>query len=263
MGQTNCPRCETQLKESSACFCGWVDPRNIRAKSDRSVDLRIMKILAGTCVGVLLMYAQILTWGTFFVEGPYLHLKQMSGVATDENLIRLSELCKLRGNVACVESTLADRTKVSGKPEAFADLGRFLYSQKQYNKALAAYEGYFSQSKSPDARTNFEMGRLLFTLEKDAQAISYLQASIDAKVDVLATHPTQVLVQAYIRLGQLDKAYEQVLTFHASAENAKGYMNKERKDLEEKLGKEAIVLQKKFEASRGSALNSPKKLGNS
>jgi hypothetical protein len=83
--------------------------------------------------------------------------------------------------------------------------------------------------------------KVLEAAAQDGEAQRVYEKSIAANPAVLPVQATTGIVRLLIKHGQYAGAYDRILSFHESAENANGYLNTEMSQLQKQLGEKAIA----------------------
>jgi tetratricopeptide (TPR) repeat protein len=236
-----CPRCGNQLAGTglamgpTICPCGWYDKTpELRADLDRE-----KKTIFGMAAASLLMvaiFAHLVSWGSHSMSIPLIKVKQITGSMSKQDYTELAEACIGLNKFSCAQEAFNDLYRKKGDPAGLAMLAHLNLRLGDEPKAMAAYKSYFAAG-GKDGAAALEYAKILEANKLHAEAFTFFEASITSRPDLLPVQATTAIVRLLIKQGRYEEAYQRILAFHQSAENANGYLNTELAQLEEHLGK--------------------------
>jgi tetratricopeptide (TPR) repeat protein len=239
-----CPRCGTQLSGAgytlgamgpTICPCGWYDRApELRADLDRE-----KKTIFGMTAAALLMvatFAHLVSWGSYSMQIPVIKVKQITGIMSKEDYGNLAQACIALNKFSCAEQAFVDLYRNKGDLSGLSMLANLNLRLGDEPKAMAAYKDYFKAGGN-DGAAALEYAKLLEANKLHDEAFTYFEASIASRPDLLPIQATSAIVRLLIKQGRYEEAYQRILAFHQSAENANGYLNTELTQLEDYLGK--------------------------
>lgn len=236
----SCPRCGSGLHRNlnaiglTICTsCGWTESRNQSATRVRNEN-RTMVVMAVSALALLLGIAHSINWGGHALEAPLLKLGQFTGTLSPMSYNRLAEICAELGKYSCARSAYIESAQNHRNPEPLAQLARLQVRMQETQAAMVTFGSYFRQGgKNADAA--FLYGQLLEQAGQDAEALRLYQASIDGRPEALPIAATGAIVRIMMKQGRYEEAHAVLVAFHASAGNAKGYLNTELSQIEQAL----------------------------
>ncbi len=241
---TFCPRCGTEFTSAHhaaghlICACGWFD---------ESVDQHAAKLIEKKTINGMMIFAAVFvagflhigSWGNHALSIPFTKLAQVTGLLSADGYRGLAQTCIELNKWTCAEGALKGLADERGTIEALAQLGSLDARLNKPAEAIAAYSTYEKRG-GHDAMSLLNFAKVLETNGQDGEAIRVYEKSIAASPEVLPVQATTGIVRLQMKQGHYTEAYERILAFHESAENAKGYMNTEAAQLEKQLGETAV-----------------------
>lgn len=236
-----CPQCNTEISRerhqtgAPICQCGWYD-RTPAIKAHQEAEKKTSAILVFFAVAITLLFGHMLNWGGYAFSIPFVKLQQITGTLSKEGYQELAKACIELNKWSCAQNAYLDLYKKTRDPEGLAGLAHFQVRLKEKDAAMKTYASYFQVGgQSGDAA--LEYAHLLEDSGNTQAALQYFEASIQYRPQILPVHATTAIVRMMMKQGRYDEAYQRILDFHASAGNAKGYLNTELTQLEEYMKK--------------------------
>lgn len=233
----NCPRCNSQLHTNVAsgnikagglavCTkCGWFES-HAQAEARTKAENQAISIMATFAVSVLLVSAHMLSWGAHAFSIPMLKAGQWTGMLSSRGYDELAQDCVDLGKYACARTAMIENFQIHRTPEPLAKLARLQIRMQDTQAALVTFASYFKHG-GKDGEAALLYGQLLEQSGQDDEAIKMLDASIAARGEMLPIAATGAIVRILMKQGHYEEARQRITQFHASAENAKGYLNTE------------------------------------
>ncbi|MGE0762095.1 MAG: tetratricopeptide repeat protein [Bdellovibrionales bacterium] len=234
-----CPRCQTQIPENRVgqnpivCVaCGFVG-NNHDKKMDRHLEKRFVKVAFFTAIALVLGFLQTASWDKFALEIIPLKIKQYGGMASNENLIRIAQICAERLKHDCVETayaTLANR----GQNDFFAELGKYQVRRGNKTAALQSLTQYFKQNGT-DLEAAYQYAKVLGDAGKVEESITYFDSIIKAKPETLQITVVQNYVKMLVHNNRRPEALKLIKDTRKSSSSASMFMEDEYKQLEQQI----------------------------
>lgn len=239
----NCPQCGTHIPQdryetgAAICECGWTD--NSPAKRfDGEVEKKTIMGMVVFCLALLAFYGHAMSWGSYAVAIPFVKLQQVTGTLSTQGYRDLADACIGLNKWSCARTAYLEIYTSNRDPQGLADLGHFEVRLGNTPAALSAYASYFKVG-GKSGIASLEYGKVLETAGQADAAIAQYEESIKAREATLPIQATAGIVRILIKQGKYEQAYQRITDFHASAENAKGFLNTELAQLESTLSKQA------------------------
>jgi len=239
----SCPRCGVEIPRdrfvngTAICACGWCDPGpNIKADiKNENKTIRTMVLSALVLVG---LYAHLLNWGSYALAIPIVKLQQLTGTLSASGYNELADACLGLAKFECAKNADLDLYRERGDISGLAALAKLEMRLNENQEAMQASAAYFKAGgTSADAAIIY--GRLLESTGQNSDAQKYYEAAIANSGVTLPVVATTSLVHLLMKLGKYEDAFARLEAFHASAENAKGYLNTEESQLQSYLSQQA------------------------
>lgn len=239
---TYCPRCGAEFTAehhsagSLICACGWADTTT-EVKAEASHQKRSIQIMTGFAFLFVAGLVHVGSWGNHAFSIPFTKAAELTGLLSTDGYRELAKTCVELNKWSCAEDAYLGAA-TAGFVEGYAQLGSLDARLNQPAKALQAYAAY-EKSGGREQLPLIAFAKLLEGANQDAEATRVYEKSIQVKPEVLAVQATSGLVRIMIKQGHYTEAYERILAFHGSAENAGGYLNTEAAQLQKQLGETA------------------------
>jgi tetratricopeptide (TPR) repeat protein len=189
---------------------------------------------------ILLIAFESHVWGPFVLELPALKGRQMIGKLDIKGYEKIIEICKKREKISCVKSTYKEMYVQHREIEALAELAQFEFQLHETDAALTNFKTYFLQGgKNP--KVFLQYGLALEQGSDFDQAKKYFKLSIDNNPEKLSSQATQELIRIAVQQEKFEEAQSLIHHFWASAENAKGYFNREASQIQKVLGSRKLT----------------------
>ncbi len=237
-----CPLCSNELNHErlvgvTLCECGWYD-KSAEAKKTIVTDKRASVFLAISSAVLFLLYVHAATWGNHMLSVPLLRAQQVTGMLSSAGYEELALACIDVNKWSCAENAYFQAHVKSRKPDALHTLAHLQMRLGKVDAARETYTQYFKVGgKSGEAMLAY--AKLLEVANDDVQAIKMYEASIEARKEILPIQATGGIVRIMMKQGRYKDAYRRIVSFHDSAENAKGYLNTELGQLKNRVGAKA------------------------
>lgn len=258
----NCPQCGSNIPSErygtgyAICECGWFDVSS-RDLAQKQSEKKVIHVLIGASVVMVLMYAHLLSWGSYAVSIPFTKLAQLTGTLSKSGYEELAQACIELNKWDCAKDAYVGVYRKTGDPSGLSSLAHLQSRLNERDAALSSYAAYV-KSGGNDGVALLRYAKLLEERGNSEQAIAIYEKSIAARPDILPVQATTAIVRHLIKKGQYEDAYARILAFHESAGNAKGYLNTERLQLEEALGQSR---QANAGRNKGQPTKNPRKVG--
>jgi len=252
---TFCPRCGTEFTSQHQaaghliCGCGWFD-ESVDELATKKIEKKTIKAMMIFGVVFVAGFCHLGSWGNRAFSIPFTKAAQIAGMLSADGYRELAKTCIDLNKWSCAEEAYLGLATKRGDVEGLAQLGSLDARLNKPVDALAAYNAYEKRG-GHESMALLQFAKLLETTSQDADAFRLYEKSIQAKPEALPVQATTGIVRLLMKQGRYTEAYERILAFHESAENAKGYMNTEAAQLEKQLGETAVhQLEKKQERSQ-------------
>lgn len=240
-----CPRCNSQLHTNvmsgniragglAVCSkCGWYES-HAQAAERVKTENQTITIMITFAVSLLLISAHMLSWGGHAFSIPMLKAGQWTGMLSSRGYDELAQVCMDLGKYPCARTAMIENFQIHRTPEPLAKLARLQVRTQETQAALVTFASYFKNGgKDGDAALLY--GQMLEQAGQDAEALKMLEFSIAARGEQLPIAATGGIVRIMMKQGRYDEARERITQFHASAGNAKGYLNTELAQIEQAI----------------------------
>ena len=239
----NCPQCSTIIPPErfvsglAVCECGWCDTT---AKTQRENDVEKKTIIGLICAALSIMafYAHAANWGSYALSIPFVKIAQVTGTLSTQGYKDLADQCITLNKWSCARDAYLGIFTSNRDVQGLSALGHFEVRMGNQPGAIGAYMAYFKNG-GKDGEAALDFAKVLESSNQYDQAIQYYEASILARPLVLPIQATAGIVRLQMKQGKYEEAYQRILAFHESAENAKGFLNTELAQLESTLHKTA------------------------
>lgn len=239
-----CPACSQNIEKDrfvgvgAICRCGWVDTSQEKKQAEAH-SKKLKKTFVGVGLAICGLYMFRLSWGPHAWEVPFLEVESVSGLMSSDGYQKFADICIDLNRWTCAEESYLAMYRSSRNPDAFAKLGKLEFALKRPEKAAQFYGAYYKNGGSnPDVA--FEFAQVLEQTHQVDEALKYYQISINARPQTLPVFATSNMVRLLMTNNRAAEAYEKILIFHESAENANGYLNAEATECENALGAKAV-----------------------
>ena len=252
----DCPRCHSEIPKQRieesmtiCAACGWSD-EGLSQKMDKTAQKKfnVLAILISTII--LGGFIQLVQWNGYFFEIIPLKTKQVTGMATPADLLRVAEICKDRQNPSCVEKAYSQVVQKDPKNlEAWAAYGNILINNQKDKLALRSFGNYFKQG-GRDIKVAFSYAKLLGEQGLIEEAKEYFNYIIQSKPDKLQITVTKRFVDMLYNAGQYKEAKKAIVAFRKRGVNAKYFMGSKLKEIQSILVKQRRVSNRRFRFSK-------------
>ena len=257
-----CPQCGENVPQERyvggrpICACGWQDESStlsMEGKIEREASLGFVALT----VALVAIVGHCFAWGSHAFSIPGLKAAQWTGMLSASGYRELAQDCLDLGKTAQAERAYLDMFRSAHDPEGLALLASLQAREGKAPAAAQTYAVYFSSGgRSTDALSGYARA-LEATGQIDEAIKRYDEAA--ANTNLLPVTATTGVVRLLIAQHRFDEAYSRILRFQASAENAKGYLNSERSNLESWLGPKAVAaIQQRANAQAAATSKAPR-----
>lgn len=238
---SGCPRCGDALHRDVSMHgglfictsCGWTE-----SLSEKRRDEKVEKqTVGGLIIGVALLTALTLhtfVWGSNALTIPFYKLGQLTGTLSVEGYDRLADICMDVRKYACARQAYVDSYRQTQAPDSLTKLARLQVRMQENPAAMVTLTTYF-RAGGTDGEAAILLGQLLEQSGQDSEALRMYEKSIELRPDQLPVSATGAIVRILMRQGRYEEAHSRLLSFHASAGNAKGYLNTELYQVEQAI----------------------------
>jgi len=235
-----CPRCNELLLASNAagavvtCRCGWHSSLNTQighVAVERRVSFNLL-IISALFVGA---FFHVITWDNHSIKIVAPMLRSMASVATVDDYNIISEVCKERGKLDCMEKSFQGAYKSDNNNiDALGELARTQLKLKKPNLASRNFKAYFRQG-GENLRVAYEYAKLLGENGRVMESIKYFELVIQAKPDVLQVTVTKAYVDMLMKNNQYKKAKKLINHYRKHGLNAKYFMQNELQSIDRQI----------------------------
>ncbi len=240
-----CAQCGVSLSNDryqdgvAHCDCGWVNVQQTTTKPNYfELEKKTIKLLLSAAVALVGIFAHFATWGSYGFEIPIVTLQKMTGTLSAKGYEELAKVCISIGKYSCAKESYYSIYSSKGRLTGLAQLASLEYRLGESLNALKTLDVYVKAGGNASEATLLH-GRLLEQHNRVGEAVKSYEVSIANSGQFLPVTATSNLVRILMQRGQYNKAYDLISTFHDSAENAIGYLNTEKTQLENHLHKQA------------------------
>jgi tetratricopeptide (TPR) repeat protein len=254
-----CPRCGNEFNqehfaaETVICACGWFDD-STEIQATHKIENSTIKAMLVFGVLFTLGFAHVTSWGNHALSIPFTKAAQVTGLLSVDGYRGLAKTCVELNKWSCAEEAYTELAHDRGVVEGYSLAGSLDARLNKIPQAIADYQAY-EKAGGNESMAILNYAKILEASGQDNEASRLYEKSIAAKPDALPVQATTGLVRLMIKHGQYVEAYERLLAFHESAENANGYMNTETSQLQKQLGEKVIAQIEKKHASKSVVAN--------
>jgi len=238
----HCPACGTEISHErqfdgiTICECGWtssVQHDNAQTKMNDRVCISIA-FFAALLVG---SFIQVVNWDSYSITIIPLKVKQISAIATVEELNQIAEICLDRKKLNCTEEAYQQIFELdSEQHETLAKLGELQIKRGHMADAVKTYDRYFGMSSvRPSLDSQFQYAKALAATSQTKKAEKYFKRVLKAKPDVLQITVTRHYIQMLVENEEFSKAKATLEHFRKQGTNTKMFMEKEYREIKQKL----------------------------
>lgn len=205
----------------------------INTKKEKDSSARIIYGLGAFFFAALI---HLMQWNQFALEIIPLKFKQLSQIATSEELYRLGQICQKRKKTNCFQSTYWQSYLKNPSFEAPAlELGEHYMKQKNYVEALRIYNFYFSK-KGQNNEARFKMAIALSELKRFNEAKPHFQFALRKNQDsVTNPHYVRTFVHYLIQNRDYNFAKNLIAQTRKKSKTATYFLEKELQQIDSKL----------------------------
>lgn len=254
-----CPRCGTEFTQThfasgtTICSCGWFD-ESVEEQATKKIEGTTIKAMVGFSVLFVLGFVHLGSWGNHAFSIPFVKAAEVTGLLSSDGLKDLAKTCTDLNKWECAETAYQEMAQDRGNVEGLAMAANLDAKINKPQQAIAFYQAY-EKAGGKNAMSLLAFAKLLEGASQDQEAQRVYEKSIAANPSTLPVQATSGIVHLMMKYGQYAQAYERILAFHESAENASGYLNTEADQLRKQLGDKAIAELEKKHSSKSVAAN--------
>lgn len=224
-----CPRCQEPMVSLSPglqiCSCGWCGSE-VHKRESRKVELKIIMTMVAITIFLCTSVHHVGTWGKNSASVVFYKLKTIVAPAP-QDYRSFASICFTAHRWNCVEDAHAEEYRLSKNPEVIAMQASLKLRLQDRAAATRLYARYFEVG-GHDVDAKIAYAKILEMNENPEVALKfYSEAASETPADLLPLEATSGLVRVLIGLGRYQQAKIEILKFHDSASNAKGYLNQE------------------------------------
>lgn len=199
-----------------------------RSKNLTDEEKKTMCALAG--FGLMMSFLMILFvgYGSNGLPVLWLSIKSVFSMADDSEHRRLIELCKEVNQLDCAAK--AHEKLAQNDFLANASAGHFFLLKRDYTKALAHYERYFT-AHPKDLNAAFDYARLLSWDGRRMEADKYYLMVINAKPNMLQHTVAESYVRHLLKYNDAETAKKFLRKWRSKGENASYFLESEWRSL--------------------------------
>lgn len=213
--------------------CGWYESK-AQEKANIKTENRAIVAMAITAVAVLALTAHMISWGGYAFSSPLLKIGQWTRTLGTQGYIELSEACLNLGKINCAKQALIDNYQQNRDLESLARLANIQVRNQETQSAMVTYAAYFN-ANGQNGEAALSYGQLLEQAGQDSEALRMMEQAISLRPDTLPITATGAIVRILMKEGRYAEAQDRLMRFHASAENAKGYLNTELSQIQQAI----------------------------
>jgi hypothetical protein len=221
------------------CDCGWINVQQTAGKPNYfELESKTIKLLLSAAVALVGLFAHFSTWGAYGFEIPVVTVQRFTGTLSAKGYEELAKVCISIGKYTCAKEAYYGLYSSKKRLSGLAQLASLEFRLGESVNALKTLDAYVKAGGNASEATLLH-GRLLEQHNRVSEAIRSYELSIASSGQFLPVTATSSLVRILMQRGHYSKAYDLIVTFQDSAENAIGYLNTERTQLENHLHKQA------------------------
>jgi hypothetical protein len=242
----HCPACGSELSTEKlcgqmiVCDCGWTHSYKSALTEKKGVD-RVVLTMVFMCTLFVASFIHAVNWDTHFFTIIPLKLKQFTGMAQTEDLQKIVEICSLRSKHDCVEDAYRQMYVLEpAKIDVLAELAHIQLMRSRMPQVADTLDAYFAKGgKSPDAA--YDYARALAAVGRFDQSVKYFKYVLNSKPKVFQVSVARSYVQTLIQNKKLAQAKKAIEHYRQRSVSSAFFMDKEYKDLLQKLGAHRTV----------------------
>lgn len=233
---SHCPQCGNELSQEryttgyAICECGWFD-RQPTIRAEQKAEKKSIGIMIASSLAFVAFFGHMVVFGDHMVSIPVMKIQSLTGTLSAQGYESLAEACTELGNYSCAVEAYRDEYRVRGENKGLSNLGKLNMRLGKNDDAIMAYQAYVKIGGA-DPEATYLFGKLLETSGKANEAMAMYELAASKSEKTLPVLSTSAIVRLLIKQGQYEEAYDRILTFHESTEQANGYLNTELAQLE-------------------------------
>lgn len=204
----NCPRCQAMIHREDLLVCkdcGWM-PENKQMLVENHIQRQSLLAFILITVTSCVLFVHSSTWDQHSLSIIPAKVSQILGLANQNQLIDIAEMCHDRMMSSCEEDALNSALQKSPNNlviiERLANLKELM---KKDREASFLYKKYFALG-GMDARAAYKYANILTHLKNYDSAEKYYVTAIEQKPDVLQVSVNEAYVKMLMKTQQLKKA---------------------------------------------------------
>jgi tetratricopeptide (TPR) repeat protein len=210
--ETPCPRCSQNIAaerfeaEVVVCnHCGFTADA-FTTQTQNQIERQYIKTAIITGIFIVAAFIQVVEWDQYFLSIIPLKMKQITSLASSDDLRKIVQICEARMHHSCVETALAELSvKEPNNSDIMYDLGEIRRKTGHTAAAVDAYKGHFARGGN-SAEAAYQLARIMEFNGQYDEAQNYYTRALLAKPDVLQVTVIQSYVNMLIKLGKATDA---------------------------------------------------------
>lgn len=238
----HCPACHRQIPHDRifatviVCQCGWTASSFSKAAERKITD----RISATIIVSAMLMvgaFIHAINWDTHFFSVIPLKAKELTGMASAQDLFKIVEICKSRHKHSCVKDSYRQIYRINKDLEILAKLGELEQATGNAQAAANAFKEYVKLGGN-QAEPLYRYAQVLASMGQVDEAVRYYRQVLEQKPDTLQVTVTRSYVSMLIEHKRYEHAVEVIEFYRKKADNTGYFMEKELQALNRILKKD-------------------------
>lgn len=199
--------------------------------ADKSVAKSL--IIVGVLFAALIVH--VVQWNEYSISILPLKLKQYSGIAKKDDLLKIAEICQSRRKNVCVELTYSEVLKRDPKDQkVLMELAQLRMERELYKDVVRLLSQYFHLGGS-DMNARFIFSQALFHTGDFSNARKQLDYLVFGKSKEIPPDVARFYVKALMQNRDWKNAQKVILHFRKHRKNASYFLEKEFKEIRKRL----------------------------
>ncbi|MCB0366282.1 MAG: hypothetical protein H6624_16520 [Bdellovibrionaceae bacterium] len=235
----HCPACGREINgnrvflEMAVCECGWTSSLRSR-QAEHKRDLRTALTLVVAAALLVLGFIHVIQWDHYAGEILVIKGKELSGLATAQDLERRVEICRERLNHECVAQTYGQLVKIRPQEQKYlSGLGKILSQLGRWKRAAHVLKVYV-EAGGRDHEMIYEYAKVNAALGQVDEAAKYFDLALSIKPEVLQIQVVRAYVSMLMGHGRYAQAQNLIYRVRKSGESAAYFLDEELREIRRK-----------------------------
>lgn len=232
-----CPQCKMDISAERkklnpvVCnHCGYSSANDERVQKD--IERKNIIAFVGLSIFLIAAHIQLMNWDKHSLSIIPIVLKETVGAASSADYESKAQICMDLKKYDCVESAYIQTAKI--EPTLWKRAGDFEMKRGKFAEAARSYFPLFQNGKVQDIEVSYNYAKALAAIGQVDEAISYFDAILAARPDVLQV----TVVQNYVKLLMQHQRYDQAQVLISKVRKSSGpagesFMDNEFKQIKE------------------------------